>query len=466
MKRLMVGIVLLLLPALTRGQEQEPVRTIPFDGPEIICHVLHNEGAVPLLTAGDAGDDPRNTLLIVLGNPKGVVEIERATGGLDLFLRAGGNLLLATDYPFTLRRLGVSIPGDRVTCPQDKGFRGLVDCPFLPMNLNENRGAIERDHPIFHFLTRGLATNCPSHILSVNNRNDLDDLLGFPPVARGNRRTYIMGSAKNADPNGRSLFIAGHGIFMNGMMLQPDTDNFNFATNAVRWLRDRPDGTARPNVLLMVDGTIITDFDMKLTPPLPPIPIPTLRMLNQLARGLEQERIPQRIFTEILGEQLRRFIGILAAIATIVLLVYGTRKMVAGRESTDIGKGPTVNATTSAITGVALDRQRRQALLRGWDFADEAKRLASDWLRDFFAVEPESWTEGTQTEMQVSAGYWAQRQLQRDGEWILQLARGNDPPRMRRADFQRFLRALQDLAIAADDGRVVLLVDGKNVRQT
>ena len=229
--------------------------------------------------------------------------------------------------------------------------------------------------------------------------------------------------------------------------------------------RSGPDGTVRPNVLLMVDGETITDFDMKLTPPSPPIPIPTVRLLNQLLRGLEQERVPQRIFSDLLDEQRGRFIGVILAIATIVLLIYGTRKLLASRESADFGRGPTVNPTTARVDGVPLDKQRRQALLRGWDFAGEAKVLAADWVREVFGVTPNTWHDSVKAEMRVSVNYWSS-QLQKDADWVLQLASSRPPAPMTRADFMRLMQVLRQLSVADRDGRIVLLVDGKNVRQT
>ncbi len=466
MNRIIIGLTLILQANFALGQDQDEVRTIPFDGPEIFCHVLHNEGARPLRSIRDAVDDPRSSLIIVLGNPKGIDDIQRDADGIQQFLRQGGSFLFATDYPFLAFSLGIDIPGNRVTQAKQVAYHGHPECPFLTFPKNDDAGVFDRSHPIFQFLSKGLATNCPSHVSLIRNGIDLEVLLEFPPAGRRQSRTYILGSPKGSAPSGRSLTIAGHGIFMNGMMLQPDNDNFNFAMNVVRWLRDGPDGVARPNVLLMVDGTIITDFDMNLTPPLPPIPIPTVPMLNQLMRGMEKERFLQRKFSELLGEQRGRFIGIVMAILTLALLIYGTRTMIASRESIDLGKSPTVTPTTASVDGVPLDKQRRQAVLRGWDFAGEAKLLATEWFREIYGVTPDTWHDGVQAELKVTAGFWSHRQMQHNAEWVLRLACARKPTPMKRADFQRLIQALRNLSIADRDGRVVLLVDGKNVRQT
>ena len=47
------------------------------------------------------------------------------------------------------------------------------------------------------------------------------------------RIDLIYGSPSQAPPGERMLIIANQGVFMNGMMVQEDNDNFQFAWNAV-----------------------------------------------------------------------------------------------------------------------------------------------------------------------------------------------------------------------------------------
>ena len=52
------------------------------------------------------------------------------------------------------------------------------------------------------------------------------------------------------------LVVAGHGMFMNGMMVQSDNDNFDFANNAVRWLRESSTGIRRGGAFFVVDSEV------------------------------------------------------------------------------------------------------------------------------------------------------------------------------------------------------------------
>ena len=62
---------------------------------------------------------------------------------------------------------------------------------------------------------------------------------------------YRRDIAKLADLNVDSL-MPGHGVFMNGMMVQQDNHNFAFAWNCVNWL-----GCVRSVKLTTVDsGTV------------------------------------------------------------------------------------------------------------------------------------------------------------------------------------------------------------------
>ena len=85
------------------------------------------------------------------------------------------------------------------------------------------------------------------------------------------------------------MVIAGHGLFTNGMLLQADNDNFEFAVTCLRWLGDGPDGPRR-QALFIVDGEVIQTFDGSLKPPLPPLlpPVPPAPPLPAMAMSPEK----------------------------------------------------------------------------------------------------------------------------------------------------------------------------------
>jgi hypothetical protein len=490
-----VLLIATFLALPVRAQEKE-VRTIPFEGPEIVCHILHGFEMKPVEQIEEATDDPTQTVIIVFGNPKGFIELHKATGDLKQFLRDGGNLLIATDHPVNDRDLRILIRGEPVRVSEELrhfyGYRGETQCPKLmyvdPLSRVKDKrdGPAEdflqnqrdvRDHPLFRFLQKEIATNCPSYVdvfEDRTSRQELQDLLIFPGNdfdmwarwnLRGGRKRYMVGSAKDASPTGRELYIAGQGMFMNGMMLQTDNDNFAFTVNAVRWLREGPDGTPRTKALFIVDGEIITDFNMKLTPPLPPIPVPPVKALNRLIRGLENERFFHRLLADLMGDWRSRFIGILLGLTTLIVLLYGTKKFLAGRYHLETAVPQLLGPQPAPPLAAPLE-QRQQAMMRQGDFWEASRHLALEWFRQEFDVTPDQWRGDVQAEFHVEGFFWTRWRLQRVAGAVLQVARTEAPMRMSRHAFFVLAATLRELSQARADGRLTLLVEGKNVRQS
>jgi hypothetical protein len=469
------------LPA--HSQEQE-VKTIPFDGPEIVCHILHSLDMKPILTPEAAAADPEQTVIIVLGNPQILNDLHRATGGLKQFLTNGGNLLIATDRRLRDHDLSIHISGQPVRTPQHLraicAYRGEVQCPKLgyaepdwfKLDRNDAVGGIlqaERDHPLFSFLQKEIATNCPSNVDVIDADPSLQDLLvypfgGFRPRwgLRDGSERYMVGSRKNAPPRGRTLYIAGNGMFMNGMMLQSDNDNFDFTVNAFRWLREGPQSTKRTKALLVVNGEVITNFNMNLTPP-PQIPIPPLKWLNRLIRGLENERRFHRMLSGLLGSNIGRVVAVLAGLVTFVVLLYGAKKIMAGRHHVETAV-PSLIGPQPAMSATDAMEQRQQALLRQGDFWDESRQLVLEWFQREFDVTPNRWLAGVDAKFHVEGFVWSRWRLQRKADYVLRTARASGPMRVSRPQFFALVESLKELTGALTDGRVALLVEGKNVR--
>jgi hypothetical protein len=489
--RLLVAVFLAwTASALAAYAQEQEVRTIPFDGPEIVCHILHSLEMTPILTLEAAATNAEQTVIIVLGNPQIVFELHRATGGLKQFLTNGGNLLIATDYRLTDHDLSIHISGKPIRTPNQLrdhfAYGGEVQCPKLgytepdwfKLDRNDPLGGFlqerrdVRDHPLFSFLKKEIATNCPSNVDVLDGDESLQDLLVFPfgrlrlrgGGLRGGPERYMVGSQKDAPPRGRALYIAGDGLFLNGMMLQSDNDNFDFTVNAFRWLREGPQSTKRTNALLVVNGEIITNFNMNLTPPAQ-IPIPPLKMLNRLIRGLENERFFHRVLSGLLGSNIGRVVAVLAGLVTFVVLLYGAKKIIAGRHHVETA-APSLIAPQPVISATDPMEQRQQALLRQGDFWDESRQLVREWFRREFDVAPNRWLAGVDAKFHVEGSFWSRWRLQRQADYVLRLARAPGLMRVSRPQFFALVEGLKQLTGALKDGRVALLVEGKNVRQT
>jgi hypothetical protein len=487
--RLLVAVLLAwTASALAAYAQEQEVRTIPFDGPEIVCHILHSLEMTPILTLQDAATDPEQTVIIVLGNPQVLNELHRATGGLKQFLKEnGGNLLIATDRRLIDRDLSIHISGQPVRTPNrlhpGHAYRGEVQCPLVGyteperFKLDRNdpfggvlqEGSDVRDHPLFSFLQKEIATNCPSYVDILEDDKSLQDLLAFPRDPFRGRHPqphyyYMVGSPKDAPPHGRALYIAGDGMFMNGMMLQSDNDNFDFTVNAVRWLREGPQSTKRTKALLVVNGEIITNFNMNLTPP-PQIPIPPLKILNRLIRGLENERFFHKVLGNLLGPNIGKIVAVLAGLVTFVVLLYGAKKILAGRHHVETAV-PSLIGPQPAMSATDPMEQRQQALLRQGDFWDESRHLVLEWFRREFDVTPNRWLADVDAKFHVEGSFWSRWRLQSQADHVLRLARAPGLMRVSRRQFFALVEGLKKLTGAMKDGRVALLVEGKIVRQT
>src|SRR5262249_30110277 len=140
------------------------------------------------------------------------------------------------------------------------------------------------------FQTTGpIATNKPSYLMRRSNR--LPFLADLPAGCVFRDPTtdlftvypdplpFAAGATVGAK-GGRILVLADHSLFINGMMLQEDNGNFQFAYNCLKWLREGPEGK-RDRVLFADEGKVVTDFTVPLRT-LPAGPISPVDMANRL----------------------------------------------------------------------------------------------------------------------------------------------------------------------------------------
>lgn len=469
-------IAVTCLTAFPAHSQEEKIRTIPFEGPEIFAHILHSEGITPLKSSAEASEDPRQTVVILFGDPISLAKIRKEILYKEYltnenlkedYLTRGGNLCIATDHNLFMGEYMINIVGTQMTQPENL-YRQTPQCPWLPYDPTR-AGYRPSDHPLFDSLKNGIATNCPSRIEFQKGTTRVRPLLEFsnppkPPAKppSPDRAPYMAVSTTDGPQGGRVLIVAGHGMFMNGMMLQPDNDNYAFARNTVRWLTEGKDGKRK--VLFVYDGRIIQKFDMNLSPPPPPIPIPTVKMVNRLLRGLEDERFFHRALKELLGRRLGIVVSALLGVFTLGVLLYGVKRLIAGRSHLETAVPCMVGVHGETRSNGSIE-ERGQALLRKGDFWDESHQLALEWFRAEFDVTPDRWQAGVQANFRAGGSFLARWRLQRQADFALRLARAADPMPVPRHQFFVLIETLKELSRAQQAGRLVLLVEGKNVRQ-
>jgi hypothetical protein len=468
MMRSAPALVAFLFVASSACAQEEAVRTIPFDGVEVFCHVLNHEKLTAVTSSHELKKSPRDSVLMLFG------DLRRwpATDDLSQFVKAGGNLLVATDHGFFMPGIPVTFTGEPT--PETKpnqAFRGDPRCPKLI-----DRTPLGQDHPIFRFVNQGIATNCPSRLIFRDPFFQPDHAIvplmeyskratigGNRKQGQAHRDHAIVGSAKETKAEGRALFIAGHGLFMNGMMMQSDNDNFAFALNVVRWLREGPSGTTRTKAMLIVDGRVITNFDVSLTPP-PSVPVPPIKAIDRLLRGLENERFFHRILDRLIGENRDTLLSVLFAAVTFLLLLYGAKKLMEGRYLLETAAPRMVGATTALGPAAPAVKQRQSALFRQTNLGNEARLLARAWFRQEFGMEPEQWTPDARMEFQVQGWSWGRWSVRRQADRMLRLAASADVAPMTQHQFAGLLRVMPRLSAARRGGRLTLLAHGKPVR--
>ncbi len=328
---------LILVPPCSAQKPQTPgapLADTPYDQrTDAFRRLLFELGFQPLVSPRDLQENPKESLLIMLGDPSFLAT--SFPKGLRSFIEQGGAALIATDMSTEgrvgdgLRQLaGVTVKGDTLVVrhrsikenAQLYLYNDSEYCPFVePLEGSNILGAITafiggKGKPdLFHRNPYPdqpplqVATNGPSYLItsSWSLPPGIHRLARLPRICQIEEMDpSLPGTSKNyrfVDANGplfavggtvgegRVLVLADHSIFINRMILPRDNGNMEFAANCLHWLRG---GTASPmeglralndpkaiqqlvgqrdHVLFWDDGTPRTNFHVPLKKmPAPP----------------------------------------------------------------------------------------------------------------------------------------------------------------------------------------------------
>ncbi|MCI0460523.1 MAG: hypothetical protein L0Z62_26515 [Gemmataceae bacterium] len=422
---------------------QQPRTTVPFEGSHAFRHILKVNNLTSVRQIADLAQlDPRETLVVVFGDLAPITEVARHTGGLDNFRARGGALLIATDrrdgFPLGAREWGASRLGVLGLVVRGRGVRAVAARAYQ----NDERCPIVTDwaepgHPIFRGLTTGIATNNPSSLRLLGQEPPLTALARFSPGCQEGRfdvsgEPFIAGTPHPPRPPvgggqggggpGRVLVIAGHGTFMNGMMLRLDTDNIDFTCNCIRWLTE--DGR-RKHVLFIEEGLVMTNLDISWDrfPGLSP------RVISLILRAAEKANIPNQLVLENVGRE--RILRWLLVGLTVLLAVYGLYRLVRAHHRGEPAPPAVAARVAQGEADVPVLFRRRVAVLAEGNYWEAARDLARQCFEG----------EGPRPEAppKVLRGG---RRLRRGIEWLWRLAYGKAEPVSARR-----LEALAALAI-------------------
>jgi hypothetical protein len=149
-----------------------------------------------------------------------------------------------------------------------------------------------------------------------------------------------------------------------------------------------------------------------------------------------------------------------------VLLLYGAKKVLEGRSAPDTAVPRAVGAATASERIPPRSLQRQAAMHQQKDAWEEARLLADLWLQSACGIGVDEAGPEHLIDIQVSGSIWSRWRLRRHANFLLELIHSAEPFEVSRSQFAAFVRALPVLCKAVHDGRLALLLDGKEVRKT
>jgi hypothetical protein len=432
--------------------------------------ILWQEALAPQTSLDDLDREPARSLLIVFGDTR---ELDRrGEGWLRSFLDRGGAVLIATDrgepnpQPWE-RTLGVHVRGDLVQAHDPKSmYRGSPDCPIL----RPAQPAPAQPLPRLR-VSLPVATNRPSCL--VPGEGKLEPFLNFPIDCHIAGRPFLLDSIYypfgmgGKRGTGRVLVLADHSVFINGMMLQPDNGNFDFAYACVEWLRQRDgSGVKRDRAMFIDDGMVFSSFEVPVTlePDAGPSPV---ELADQLIAQVEQDDLFNRLILQNIP--LRRIVRGLVVIGTVLLLVLGLYRLIRAGYHLEPHVPLVSRRVAPVIAAPAVVDQRHHALLRQGNLWEAARDLA----RACFAglgIPTASATAGTDWPLIVPAALprvrtntdWRRRRALRQTVYQLwRLACSPRPRRISRRRFTQLVNQVEAVKAAVRDGTLHITGPGE-----
>jgi hypothetical protein len=483
----LAGLIAFLGPSpCAHGQPHQAPERNPFlDGTHAFRRILYDVSRKNLkpLQSADAIADPRSTLVIVLGNPAPLLDIEARFcirygtlngTGISMFVSRGGALLIATDQKTAglESSFGWIVRGEQVKVPAGSSlaYRNMAECPLIDAHLSAMPALFEPSLSV----VRGqappkVASNLPSSLRRTGTPA-LPLLATLPETCHDERGTagpwaFAAGGTLGA---GRVLLMADHSVFINQMMLQTDNGNIDFGYRCADWLLTSSTGR-RDEILFYDEGAVQSDFAIPLRqlppPPLPP-PDTLLGMLDETVHAMEQEGTFARMededfFNGVVEDVMRsapfwqgappewKLWTILVVTVSVLLGLYGFVRLGSFRHRPDTSARSLATLVRQQAPAAALMDQRHEALLREGNLWEAARGLARQVLVSAgVALSSESRPPAL-----LVRGPWLRRWRQhRLWQRLWRLATSLRPLRVSPRAFAHLAREMEALQAALADG--------------
>lgn len=247
--------VLFAAPSLAQLPSLPKIQQFGIDGFRLM---LQQQGLSATQTEiGSVLDTPNETVVVVLGDLKTVIQIRQQ---LTNFVRDGGAMLIAADqlgkrtqpsYICGAWIKPASLPSRKER--EKHAFRDFVDCPVVTELERSGTSMLFED-------VNRIVTNRPA---GVRTTRAVRPIAWLPPK----RQQPLMVTYER--DKGRMLMVSDHSIFINEMLVHGD--NAKFASNVTRWLCENG---KRSNLVLIHNGNVLGDWGLDALPP--EIPLETL----------------------------------------------------------------------------------------------------------------------------------------------------------------------------------------------
>jgi hypothetical protein len=464
-------LVSVVLPGPLTAQEdkQESARRRALlEGTELFRRILCDKKCDPLAKFEDLDDDPKQSILVVLGDAN---EIRNVSDKLATFIRRGGAALIASDRPLDPQyadqlkaAAGVTILGRTMICNQEDACYHKPYCPLLvPVE--------DGMPPLFgQKYEYKVATNLPSMLIprvegeSMVLPGMVRPVALLPSGCSFEKDGIQLGwgplFAVGGDVGeGRILVLADHSIFINEMMLPQDNNNVEFTEACVDWLKGE-DGK-RKNVLFVEDGRIKTKFDI----PLKSINIPIEeaaraiferrnQLLVEAERGLAQLESNNAFnnglveFLDNMGLRPDRLFGLIVTFGALAMLVWFVGRGIRRRFQHDTSVPVLAHAVSRNLPAAPVVEQRHDTLLKKDNLWEPAALLARRW----FARLGVERVGGPAPAFAASGSWWQRRKVVGRLRRFWRMACGEQPQRVSAPELWRLQRELDQLRVEWERG--------------
>jgi hypothetical protein len=187
----------------------------------------------------------------------------------------------------------------------------------------------------------------------------------------------------------------------------------------------------------------------------PPIPTPTIRLVNHLLAGMEREGFLFRVLDSLFDA--RDTAGLTLILMTVGMLLYGATRMVQARHRAEAGALLTSGPFAAVPRQQCLIQERVQSQVARQALWDEARALIRAWFQETAGIPPADWDRTPVREpptADIAGGWWQRRRLRREIERLGQFAGHRIPTPLTSAELVRLTQRLHALSDAVRVGRL------------